>query len=220
LLGRNHPRSRQIDVLHYPSQVNVPHQGDEKEQPADTSTERAGRQIDSVDVGDCGSFRFDRNRSFVVAPPWQTGETLLPHKDRKSIDADLVTGGSQFALDVVYGEIFLTHGDGHGPRPVTHRSSLRPVPDVLEKGIPLVGVVPEFMAQDAERAWGVGELSGDFMRVAPLDEEGTESFILSVERLFGCEKKPRFGRMRYPISMIYSHADILLLTTAESQDIV
>jgi hypothetical protein len=84
------------------------------------------------------------------------------------------------------------------------------VPDVLEEGIPLFGIVPEFVAQYAERARAVAEFSRDFVRVVPLDEESTESFVLSVKRLFGCEKKLRFSRSCYLISMIDRHEIILL----------
>jgi len=82
--------------------------------------------------------------------------------------------------------------------------------DFLEEGIPLFGIVPVFVAQDAEGAGSVAELLCDFVGGKALDEKGPEGFILSMERFFRCEEKPCFRRFCYLISMIYPHDHIML----------
>jgi hypothetical protein len=83
-----------------------------------------------------------------------------------------------------------------------------------EEGIPFFGIVPVFVAQDAEGAGSVAELLGDFMGGEPLDEKSPEGFVLSMERFFRCEEKPCFRRSCYPIAMIYHHENIMLSTKA------
>lgn len=84
------------------------------------------------------------------------------------------------------------------------------MPNVLEEGIPLLGIVAEFVTQHTECARRVVEPACHFVRRGPFNEEGAKGFILSVKWLFGREKKLHLIRKCYLITMIDDHACILL----------
>src|SRR5206468_11679789 len=67
LRGRDHPRSRKIDLVHNTIQVNVFHQRLRHEQATDTCVERAGRLIDGFDVSYGRGLWFQRVGTFIVA---------------------------------------------------------------------------------------------------------------------------------------------------------
>jgi len=52
-----------------------------------------------------------------------------------------------------------------------------------------IGIVPEAMTEDMKRAEGVTEVTGDVLGGPAVDEEGPESFIHAVFRVFGFEEE-------------------------------
>jgi hypothetical protein len=66
--------------------------------------------------------------------------------------------------------------------------------DVLKKGAPFFGIMPKLVAEDAERARGVAEATGDLMGGLAIDEKGTQGFVLPVEGFFGDQEEAGVGR--------------------------
>ena len=72
------------------------------------------------------------------------------------------------------------------------------------------GVADKRMTKDAEGAGGVAETSGDVVRGAAVNEEGTQSFVLPVQGFFGGQKEARLTGLCYPISRTVRHTSIML----------
>jgi hypothetical protein len=102
-----------------------------------------------------GDLRFHRNRALVIGAAGKTREALLPKQDGKGVDADGVTGGSEFPLHVIDREIAFAHGYRQLPNAVAGRGGLRPALRLAKEGSALLGIVAELMAEDAEGARGV-----------------------------------------------------------------
>jgi hypothetical protein len=64
--------------------------------------------------------------------------------------------------------------------------------DILEKAAPLGIVMPELVTKNPKGAWRVTEPAGDFVRLAAVDEEGSKSFVLPMERFFGGKEEAGF----------------------------
>jgi len=60
---------------------------------------------------------------------------------------------------------------------------------VLKERGTFVGVVAELVTEDAQGVGGVTEAAGDLRAGQFLNEEGAESFVLSMERRFGAEEE-------------------------------
>jgi hypothetical protein len=60
-----------------------------------------------------------------------------------------------------------------------------------EEGRALLGVVAELMTQDAEGAGRIPEAASRFDGREPIDEIGTEGFVLAMERLLGGKEEVR-----------------------------
>jgi hypothetical protein len=84
------------------------------------------------------------------------------------------------------------------------------MPNVLEEGVPLLAIVSELVAQNAEGARGVVKPTGHLNRLPSFDEEGSKSFVLPVEGFFGAHEEAGLREERYLISMIDSHEHIML----------
>ena len=76
--------------------------------------------------------------------------------------------------------------------PISRRSHLRAVPDILEEGASLGLVMPKLVTKNPKGAWSVTEPAGDVVRFAAGDEEGPKSFVLPMERFFGGKKEAGF----------------------------
>lgn len=68
-----------------------------------------GGQAQGADVGNVGGLGFDGGWAFVIAAAGQAGEPFFAEKEAQGINADGLTGGRQFTLDVVDGEILFAH---------------------------------------------------------------------------------------------------------------
>src|ERR1700720_3961101 len=96
--------------------------------------------------------RFHRNRALVVGAAGKTREALLTEQDGEGVDADGMTGGSEFALHVVDGEIAFAHGYGQITNAVAGGRGLRTALRQAEEGSALLGIVAELITEDAESA--------------------------------------------------------------------
>ena len=103
----------------------------------------------------CRQKSTNRNRPLVVPASWETRESSLPHEDGQGVDADLVIGASEFALNVINRKVFFAHGDSQMPYWISRRSHLRAVSDILEKGASLAFVMPKLVAKNPKGASGV-----------------------------------------------------------------
>ena len=62
-----------------------------------------------------------------------------------------MSGGRQFTLDIVDGEIAFAHGDGERADRIACGCVAWAVPDLLEEACTFAGVVAELMAEEAKR---------------------------------------------------------------------
>ena len=100
-----------------------------------------------------------------------------------------MAGGSEFALDVIDGEVAFAHGNGQIANPITFGRRLRPAVGLTEEGGTFVGVVTELMAEDAKGTDGVAEAASDVGGGFLVNEEGTQGFVLALEGGLRVEKK-------------------------------
>jgi hypothetical protein len=135
-----------------------------------------------VEVGHGRRFGLEGGRSFVIAAARQAGEALFAHEHSQGIDADSMAGQSQFALDVIDGEVLFAQGHGQLADAIAHRSPVGAGFGVLEEGGAFLGVVAEVVAENAQGVGGITEAAGDLGAGQFLDEEGAEGFVLAVER--------------------------------------
>jgi len=73
------------------------------------------------------------------------------------VDAGAVSGLSQFALDVMDGEIACAHGHHQGADAITYGRGGRALGEGGEEAGAEVQVVTELVIQDAERTGGIAE---------------------------------------------------------------
>lgn len=92
--------------------------------------------------------------------------------------------------------------------------------DILEKAAPLGIVMPELVTKNPKGTWRVTEPVGNFVRLATVDEEGAKSFVLPMERFFGCKKEAGIIRWCYCITMSDRHDNIMLHIVSPCQHIV
>ena len=105
-----------------------------------------------------------------------------------------MTGQGQFALDVVDGEIALTHSHDEFAYSITNGGETWPMLDGLEEADLLIGVMAELVTEDAERTRRVAEAASDLEGRTAFDEVGAEGLVLSVQRVFGGEEEVGQGR--------------------------
>jgi hypothetical protein len=80
----------------------------------------------------------------------------------------------------------------------------------LEKPAPLGLIVSKLVTEDAEETGRISKAAGDLARRPPLHEEGAQGLVLTLERGFWGDEELSFWGWSYPITMIYSHADMML----------
>ena len=100
-----------------------------------------------------------------------------------------MSGLSQFALDVVDGEVPFAHGHHEFAYLIAGWGVARSRRNRLKEAALLVGVVAKLMAEDTEGAGHVAEAAGDLVGRAAFDEIGAEGFVLSVQGIFGDEEE-------------------------------
>ena len=182
-------RTGEIGLAEHLGQADVVQQRHEEEEAAEAGAERTGFQAQGPHVGGgrvpgrsaCGTFLIEASR--------QAGEAFLAEQDGEGIDADGVSGGGQFALDVVDGEVPFAHGHDEFAEPITNGGVSWPMLDRLEEADLLIGVMAELVAEDAEGAGAVAEAAGDLVGGKSFDEVGAEGLVLSVQRGFGGEEE-------------------------------
>ena len=79
-----------------------------------------------------------------------------------------------------------------------------------EEGSPFLGVVAKLMAEDAEEAGGVTEAASDVARGLLIDEVGTESFVLALQRELRGKEKVLVARGDYLIRSAGLHIQMVL----------
>jgi len=121
-----------------------------------------------------------------------------------------VTGGSEFALHVIDGEIAFAHGYGQIANAVAGGRGLRAALGLAEESSAFIRVVSELMAEDAEEAWGVAEAAGDVCRGLLIDEVSTESFVLALQGELRGEEEVLVARRGYLIGSAGLHIPIVL----------
>jgi hypothetical protein len=89
--------------------------------------------------------------------------------------------GGELPLNVIDREIAFAHGDGQITNAVARGSGLRTPLRLAEEGGTFLGVVAELMTEDAEGGWGIAKTAGDVPGGLFLDEEGAESFVLTLQ---------------------------------------
>ena len=171
------------------AQSDVLHHGDEQEQAAGAGAEGSRGQAQGADIGDGRGFGPKGLGAFLVEPSGQAGEAFLAKQEGQRIDADGVSGAGQLPLDVVDGEVAFPHRDDQVSEGITDRSQGRLLGSASEEAGTEGGIVAELMAEDAEGTRGVAEAAGDLDRGKLLDEEGTQGFVLPLERRFGGEEE-------------------------------
>jgi hypothetical protein len=98
---------------------------------------------------------------------------------------------TQSALNIVDGEVFLSHGDRQLSHAIAGGSILWAVGDIIEEVFPFCGVVTELVAQDAESPWGIAESTSHRVRGELLDEEASESFVVFVKGFLWVKEEAR-----------------------------
>ena len=73
-----------------------------------------------------------------------------------------------------------------------------------------MGIVAELIAEDAEGAGGVAEAAGNVGRGLLIDEEGTEGFVLALQRELGRKEEVLVARCRYLIRSAGLHIPMVL----------
>jgi len=190
LLGGDHRRRRQRRRAHDGGQIELAHQGDEEEEPADARAKGSRRQTQGPHIGHGRGLGLHPLRPLMLRPPGQAGEALLAKQHAQRVDTDRVAGLGQFPLDVVDGEILLPHRDGQRPYPVPDRGRLRPVLERLKEAGALGGIVPELVTEDPEGPGGVAEAVRHDVGGGALDKEAAQRFVLPVKGCVGGEKEP------------------------------
>jgi hypothetical protein len=79
-----------------------------------------------------------------------------------------------------------------------------------EEGSAFFGIVAELIAEDAEGSRGVTEAAGDVAGWLLIDEEGTEGFVLTLQRELRGKEEVLIGRRRYLICSAGLHITIVL----------
>lgn len=160
------------------------HQRDEEPEAAESCPERAGRRAQGPDVGHGRRLGPGGRGPFVIAASRQPGEAFLAEEDREGIDADVVPGVGQFALDVVDRQVPLAHGHDRVADAIACGRRLRPLAGGREEGGTFGGVMAELMTEDAKGAGRVAESACDLVGGPLLDEVRAEGFVLTLERCF------------------------------------
>jgi len=119
--------------------------GTNRKSPAKGVRNEQGGQIQAAHVGHPGDLRFHRNRAFVVGAAGKPGEALFAQQDGEGVDADGMTGGSEFALHVIDGEIAFAHGNRQIANAVAGGRGLRTAMRHAEEGSAFLRVVAELI---------------------------------------------------------------------------
>ena len=135
---------------------------------------------------------------------------LLSQQDREGIDADRMAGSCQLSLDVVDGQILLSHSHGQIANPVSGGGPLGSVHDVPEESGPLCRVVPELMAENTESPGGVPEAPRNVFGGHGFHKEAAQGLVLAMKGFFGREEEIRLANRCYPISSIETYGSIIL----------
>jgi hypothetical protein len=192
-------------VAHDAREIEGLEEREKQEQPTDPGAKRPRGQVDPPDIGDGRGLRFERGGPFVIAPPREAREALLAHQHGQGIDADRVTGGGEFPLDVIDGEIPLPHRHREGPDAISDRRMAGAALGLAEEGRAARRGVAKLRAQDAERAGRIAEPARHRVGGLAFDEERAERFVLPVEGLTGLEEEAGLGGWRYLIPSTVSH---------------
>lgn len=97
----------------------------------------------------------------------------------------------QRELNIVDGEVFLSHGDRQVSHAIADRSVLWAVGDIIEEVFPFCRVVTELVAEDAESTRGIAESTSDGVRREFLDEEAAKSFVVFVQGFLWMKEETR-----------------------------
>jgi hypothetical protein len=105
-----------------------------------------------------------------------------------------VPGVGEFALDVVDGQVPFTHADDELADRIAGWGVVGSVLHDPEEAGAFVGIVAKLVAEYAKGAAGVAEASCHLVGRHPLDEEGAECFILTVQGVVGGKKEASVAR--------------------------
>ena len=121
-----------------------------------------------------------------------------------------MAGGGEFPLYVIDREVALAHGYGQIPDAVADRGGLRSTMRLAEEGGAFIGVVAELMAEDAEGAQGIAETAGHIAGGLFIDEEGSEGFVLALQRELWGKEELLVGGSNSLIDRTGGHIEIML----------
>lgn len=163
-----------------------------------------------ADVGDLGDVRLDGGGTLDVGPAGKTREALFAKQDGEGVDGDGEVESVEFLANVVNGEIAFAHGDGQIPHAVTSGSGLGTALRQTEERCAFMGIVSELVAEDAEGGRRIAKTACDVARRLILDEEGAESFVLTLQGELGGEKEFLIGGSDYVIHITGRHSSMML----------
>jgi len=88
---------------------------------------------------------------------------------------------------------------------------------LAEEGSAFLRVVAELLAEDAEGAGGVAEPAGDVAGGLLIDEEGTEGFVLALQRELRGKEEVLVARCRYLIRSAGLYIQMVLQNITQSR---
>lgn len=121
-----------------------------------------------------------------------------------------MAGGGEFLSNVIDREIAFAHGQRQIADAVAGRCRLRSTLRLAKEGGAFVGVVTELVAEDAKSTHGIAETAGDVAGGFFINDEGAESFILTLHGELGGEEEVLIGGSNYLIHSTGPHNQMML----------
>ena len=185
--GWDHLRSREPRLTEDAIEGDRGEHRQEEEQAAEFGPERLRAQIQLPDVGDIGRGWPRSGWALIVSPARQPRESFVLENLCNGDRTEGVSFVGQIAADVVDREILFAQGDDAVAYGIGLGSGLGSFGRLEEEVAS--GILAELVDEDSEAPWGVTEAMSGLGAGEAIDEEGAESFVLTVGSVGGLEEE-------------------------------